>query len=416
MDYILRKANINGTLAAPASKSYAQRAVAAALLAKGESTLFGMELCNDTQAALDTAERLGAKVEKIDDTTYKITGGLDPIDYKVNIGESGLATRLFTPICTLADKEIVISGHGSIMNRPIDMMQGPLSSLGAKISTTQGYLPIECNGGLSGGEADVDGSLSSQFVSGLLLALPLAKKDSLLHVSSLKSRPYVDMTISVAESFGVEIAHRDYEEFFIEGNQQYTPTKYSVEGDWSGASCLLVAGALAGEITVKNLLVASKQADMVIVDALSRAGAMVATTADTVTVGKGELKGFEFDATHCPDLFPALAALASGCKGTSKIKGVSRLKYKESDRAQTIADIFGAMGIEISYDSEVMTIEGGEIKPCSIDSHNDHRIAMAAAVAALRLEEGQITLSRGEAVDKSYPLFWEDIEMCKVKE
>lgn len=413
MDCILKGSNIEGCLDAPASKSYAQRAVAAALLACGESTLRGMELCNDTRAALDTAERLGAKVEAVDGTTYKICGGLNPIDQKINIGESGLATRLFTPICTLANKEIVIMGHGSIMKRPIDMMSEPLRTLGARIETTMGYLPIECYGGLKGGEADIDGSLSSQFVSGLLLALPLAEKDSVLKVSNLKSRPYVDMTISVAEAFGVEIAHRDYQEFFIEGNQSYTPTEYSVEGDWSGASCILVAGALAGEVTMKNLSIASKQADMVIVDALSKAGAMVATTTDSVTVGRGELRGFDFDATHCPDLFPALAALASGCEGKTTIKGVSRLKYKESDRAQTIADTFGAMGIKVEFDDDAMIIEGGEVAPCSIDSFNDHRIAMAAAVAALRLKEGVINLSRAEAVTKSYPMFWEDLERCK---
>lgn len=416
MDCILTKSDIKGDLAAPASKSYAQRAVAAALLAQGTSTLYGMEMCNDTRAALDTASRLGAKVEKVDETTYKICGGLAPVDYRIDIGESGLATRLFTPICTLADTQIVIVGHGSIMQRPIDMMTGPLEALGARIETTGGYLPIECYGGLSGGEADVDGSLSSQFVSGLLLALPLAEKDSVLRVASLKSRPYVDMTISVAESFGVEIAHRDYEEFFIEGNQEYRPAEYTVEGDWSGASCLLVAGALAGEITVRNLSITSKQADMLMVEALSKAGAMVTTTPDTITVGRGDLRGFEFDANHCPDLFPALAALASGCKGTSRIEGIGRLKYKESDRAQTIADIFGAMGIKIEFEGDAMIIEGGEISPCSIDSHNDHRIAMAAAVAALRLTDGQITLTRGEAVKKSYPLFWDDLESCKVKE
>ncbi len=416
MNYTLKKSKINGTLAAPASKSYAQRAVAAALLAQGTSTLYGMELCNDTRAALDTIVRLGAKVEKVDETTYKIEGGLAPIDYRIDIGESGLATRLFTPICTLANKEIVVVGHGSIMQRPIDMMTEPLKSLGARIETTGGYLPIECYGGLSGGEADVDGTLSSQFVSGLLLALPLVEKDSVLRVKDLKSRPYVDMTISVAESFGVEIVHRDYEEFFIEANQKYKPAEYTVEGDWSGASCMLVAGALAGEITMKNLSIASKQADMIIIEALSRAGAMVATTPDTVTVGRGELKGFEFDATHCPDLFPALAALASGCKGTTKIKGTTRLTHKESDRAKTIADIFGQMGIKVTLEEDMMIVEGGEISACTVDSHNDHRIAMAAAVAALRLEQGEITLTRGEAVGKSYPLFWDDLETCKVKE
>ena len=178
---------------------------------------------------------------------------------------------------------------------------------------------------------------------------------------------------------------------------------------------MLVAGALKGEVTVRNLSIFSKQADMAIIDALSYAGAVVETTDNTVTVRQATLQAFNFDATHCPDLFPALVALAAGCEGRSIIKGVGRLRHKESDRAQTLADVYESMGVSVEIDVEAdeMAVYGGEISACSVDSFNDHRIAMSVAVSALRLNEGVITLSRAEAVEKSYPDFW--IELNSIK-
>ena len=406
------KGRIAGSITAPASKSYAQRAVAAALLAGGETTLTHLDLCNDTRAALDVARRLGASVSH-EGTTYTIRGGLNPVSTKLNIGESGLATRLFTPIASLCHMPITINGAGSILRRPIEMMEEPLQALGVEVISNGGYLPISVKGPMRGGEIHVDGSLSSQFITGLLMALPLSPNDTVLHVENLKSRPYVDMTIDLAARFGVAIEHNNYEQFYIAGGQHYTPCTYNIEGDWSGASCLLVAGATAGSITIRNLNHISLQADLAIIEALARAGAEIITTNSSVTVHGGPLHAFEFDATDCPDLFPALAALAASCEGTSVLTGTQRLTYKESNRAETIAEVFGRLGIGVDLSEEnTMRITGGPVSSAVVDSHNDHRIAMAAAVAALSSDDS-VVIEGADAADKSYPNFWNDLDTLR---
>lgn len=412
MKTTIHKGRIAGSITAPASKSYAQRAVAAALLAGGETTLTHLDLCNDTRAALDVARRLGASVSH-EGTTYTIRGGLNPVSTKLNIGESGLATRLFTPIASLCHMPITINGEGSILRRPIEMMEEPLQALGVEVTSNGGYLPISVKGPMRGGEIHVDGSLSSQFITGLLMALPLSPNDTVLHVENLKSRPYVDMTIDLAARFGVAIEHNNYEQFYIAGGQHYTPCTYNIEGDWSGASCLLVAGATAGSITIRNLNHISLQADLAIIEALARAGAEIITTNSSVTVHGGPLHAFEFDATDCPDLFPALAALAASCEGTSMLTGTQRLTYKESNRAETIAEVFGRLGIGVDLSEEnTMRITGGPVSSAVVDSHNDHRIAMAAAVAALSSDDS-VVIEGADAADKSYPNFWNDLDTLR---
>lgn len=412
MKTTIHKGRIAGSITAPASKSYAQRAVAAALLAGGETTLTHLDMCNDTRAALDVARRLGASVSH-EGTTYTIRGGLNPVSTKLNIGESGLATRLFTPIASLCHMPITINGEGSILRRPIEMMEEPLQALGVEVISNGGYLPISVKGPMRGGEIHVDGSLSSQFITGLLMTLPLSPNDTVLHVENLKSRPYVDMTIDLAARFGVAIEHNNYEQFYIAGGQHYTPCTYNIEGDWSGASCLLVAGATAGSITIRNLNHISLQADLAIIEALARAGAEIITTNSSVTVHGGPLHAFEFDATDCPDLFPALAALAASCEGTSVLTGTQRLTYKESNRAKTIAEVFGRLGIGVDLSEEnTMRITGGPVSSAVVDSHNDHRIAMAAAVAALSSDDS-VVIEGADAADKSYPNFWNDLDTLR---
>ena len=412
MKTTIHKGRIAGSITAPASKSYAQRAVAAALLAGGETTLTHLDLCNDTRAALDVARRLGASVSH-EGTTYTIRGGLNPVSTKLNIGESGLATRLFTPIASLCHMPITINGEGSILRRPIEMMEEPLQALGVEVISNGGYLPISVKGPMRGGEIHVDGSLSSQFITGLLMTLPLSPNDTVLHVENLKSRPYVDMSIDLAARFGVAIEHNNYEQFYIAGGQHYTPCTYNIEGDWSGASCLLVAGATAGSITIRNLNHISLQADLAIIEALARAGAEIITTNSSVTVHGGPLHAFEFDATDCPDLFPALAALAASCEGTSVLTGTQRLTYKESNRAKTIAEVFGRLGIGVDLSEEnTMRITGGPVSSAVVDSHNDHRIAMAAAVAALSSDDS-VVIEGADAADKSYPNFWNDLDTLR---
>ena len=412
MDKSVSAGSIRGTITPPSSKSYAQRAIALALLANGRSVLRNLEFCKDTRSALKCIEALGAKVEFLDDSTLAIEGGLKPTSDTLYVGESGLATRLFTPIASLNPTPLTIQGEGTLLYRPMTMMIEPLRQLGVQVRDGGGFLPIEVQGPIHGGKIKVDGSVSSQFITGLLLALPLAEEDTTLYVDSPVSTPYIDMTLDTARHFGIEIMHNegDYSEFFIEGGQQYTPTDLAIEGDWSGAASILVAGAIAGEVTVKNLSTLSKQADTAICRALERAGAGIVIEQDSITVSKRKLRAFEFDATNCPDLFPSLAALAAAAEGVSVIKGTNRLRHKESDRAETIRREYEKLGIEVDISEDnIMRIRGGEIHPATTFSHDDHRIAMSLAISALRCK-GEVVIENAECVEKSYPTFFEDLE------
>ena len=416
MDKTVSLGSANGTITPPSSKSYAQRAIALALLAEGRTTLRNIEFCKDTRSAISCIEALGAKVSYLDESTIAIDGGLHPVTDTLMVGESGLATRLFTPIASLNSTPICIKGEGTLLHRPMMMMIEPLRRLGVEVRDGGGHLPIEVKGPIHGGNIEVDGSFSSQFITGLLLALPLAKEDTTLHVRSAVSTPYIDMTIDTAKRFGVEIMHHegDYSEFYIEGGQKYTPADLAIEGDWSGASTMLVAGAISGRVTVKNLSTLSKQADTAICRALERAGAGIIIEGDSITVTKRRLRSFTFDATNSPDLFPALAALAAAAHGQSTIIGTQRLLHKESDRAETLREEYAKVGIEIDLSTpDVMRIRGGAIRPARVFSHGDHRIAMSMAVSALR-SSGAITIEGAEAVAKSYPRFFEDLESLRV--
>jgi 3-phosphoshikimate 1-carboxyvinyltransferase len=332
---------------------------------------------------------------------------------------------MVTPVAALLSHQVEITGHGSLTTRPIDMVEAPLRDFGAAISTNNGYLPINVKGALSGGSTSIDGSLSSQLLTGLLMALPLAENDSEIRVSNLKSKPYIDITVDLLKSFGIEIENESHEIFRIRGRQKYTPCSYNVEGDWSGASCPLVAGAIAGSVTVTNLDCNSAQADKEILTALQRAGAKISITKchcgldpqshnidsvlSSITVSKSSLQAFTFDATHCPDLFPALVALASQCSGTSQLLGAKRLTHKESNRALTLQQEFGKLGIKIELRDDEMLVTGGAVNGGEVASHNDHRIAMALATAAL-CASSEVSIDQAESVDKSYPEFWEDLE------
>lgn len=414
MDKTISAGRLQGSVQPPCSKSYAQRALAVALLANGKSVLRNMDFCNDTLSALNCIKMLGAKVERTEEHTIVVEGGVKPQGNLLSVGESGLSARLFTPIAALCSEPIVISGEGTLLYRPMDMMIQPLRALGVDVRDGGGRLPIEVCGPMRGGEITVDGSVSSQFITGLLLALPLAEQDTVINVSKAVSKPYLDMTIDIASHFGVAIEHNDYEQFYIAGGQSYTPTTYSIEGDWSAAAMLLVAGAVAGKVTVGNISMLSKQADVAVCRALVAAGAELISEHDTITAAHRPLHGFEFDATHCPDLFPALATLAAAAEGESTIIGTHRLEHKESNRAEAIAQEFGRLGIEVDLSTDnVMKIRGGKIVGgVEVDSHGDHRMAMTLAVAGLISERG-VTITSVECVAKSYPNFFEDIERLR---
>ena len=409
---------MQGRVIPPCSKSYAQRALAAALLASGRTTLRGIELCNDTRSAIAAIEALGASVEIIDQNTLTIEGGLAPRTDMLNVGESGLAARLFTPIASLWSRPICINGEGTLRHRPMSMMVEPLMELGVEVRDGGGKLPIEVCGPMRGGRVVVDGSMSSQFITGLLIALPVAERDTTIEVRGAVSTPYLDMTLDTLKRFGIEVMYHegDYSEFYIEGGQSYEAVDYTIECDWSSAAAIMVAAAIAGEVTISNISTLSRQADTAICRALERAGASIIIEQDSITVAHRKLEAFTFDATQCPDLFPVLVALAAASEGVSTIYGIERLRGKESDRGEVLRGEYEKLGIdiELDYDENVMRVVGGEVHAAKVDSHDDHRIAMSLAITALRLDE-EVIIKNRECVAKSYPSFFEDLESLKIK-
>lgn len=406
---------ISGELYAPASKSSMQRACAAALLTNGITTITNPGKSNDDLAALDTIQKLGATVEKIDANTLRISSkGIYPKHKEINCGESGLGIRMFTPITALSNEAIIITGSGSLLNRPMDFFDEILPKLGVAIHSNQGKLPLQIQGPLQPANIEVDGSLSSQFLTGLLMAYGAAGANGVtITVKDLKSKPYIDLTLQVMQYFGWDVTHENHEQFHFNINAFPVAEKqiaYTVEGDWSGAAFLLVAGAIAGDIIVKGLDVFSTQADKAVLQALMDCGCRISIQPEQIEIGPMPLKAFHFDATDCPDLFPPLVALASFCEGTTVIEGVKRLTHKESNRALTLQDEFGKLGIEIVLQEDLMLIKGGSgIKAAKVHSRHDHRIAMACAVAALKAD-GKVLIEEAEAINKSYPNFYEHLE------
>src|SRR5450759_2707297 len=335
MERYLEPSAIKGTIKAPASKSMTQRAIAAALLADGESMIHNPSYCDDSLAAMSIAVGLGARVEPLVNK-LKIIGSATLKESKLNCGESGLAIRMFSPIVALYPAEITMVGANSLKKRPMIMIEEALNQLGVKCTSSGGFLPLTIQGPIVGGYCEIDGSVSSQLLTGLLMALPLAAKDSEIKVNNLKSKPYIDMTIQILKSFGITVHNTEYNLFQIPGNQKYIPHIYTVEGDWSGGVFLLVSSARNGQLGVQGARTDSMQSDTAIIKALEQAGAQMKISESHIDISKSQLKAFEFDATESPDLFPPVVALASYCDGVSTIKGVSRLIYKESDRATAL--------------------------------------------------------------------------------
>jgi len=300
----------------------------------------------------------------------------------------------------------------------MDFFDEIFPKLGIEIKSNNGKLPLKVKGPLQPKNITIDGSLSSQFLTGLLLAYSaLDAKDVTITVTNLKSKPYVDLTLSVMEQFQLKVPHNnEYKEFFFEiepVNYQSTFIDYAVESDWSGGAFLLVAGAIFGNITVKGLDIASTQADKAVMQALIDCGSNMQIGENAISFppsGDGGMHSFHFDATDCPDLFPPLAALAAYCNGTTIIKGVHRLAHKESDRGLTIQEEMGKMGLQIELLDNEMHIHGGNgLHGATVHSRHDHRIAMMCAIAALKAQ-GETVIEEAQAVSKSYPNFYEHIQ------
>ena len=416
----------------PASKSFAQRAIIAAALAEGTSHLGSYTECEDCEAAIKAAEALGAKVSR--GKTLDITG-IGPVRERLHLkeidaGESGLLARLLIPILSVINEEpVTVTGRGTLLKRPLEGATGIMASYGVLLRDS--HIPATVTGHLIPGTADVSGQGGSQLISGLLMALPLADKDSTLYVSEPKSIPYMYITLDVLRKFNVRtssemegdadmLESQDWSgctgiTFKIRGNQKLKAADFDIEADWSSAANLLVAGAVFGNAEIEGLDMNSVQADLTISDILLEAGAVVSQiNDDTICVRRAPLEPFQTDLNNAPDLFPAVSVLAAFCPGESRIKGIGRLHGKESNRAEAILEMLRKMGVPSSIESDELIVKGESLTQRLLtgnllnggeySSHHDHRIMMALKVASLGTKS-PIVIDDEACVKKSFPGF-----------
>lgn len=443
----------DGSLNMPASKSFAQRAVIAAALADGESRLGGYSPCGDNEAAIEVAKALGAEVTvEGTEVIVKGIGGEKNIPGKINVGESGLLTRLVIPVVAALGHgaRIEIDGRGTLPGRPLKGASEIMANFGTVlrplVAAPEVHVPLTVQGPLLPGKASVSGKGGSQLISGLLMALPLLEEDSILHVEDPKSIPYMFITLDVLRRFGIKIGSEmeGDEEFMetqdwsfctgvtfkIKGRQTYTPASFDIEGDWSAAANFLVAGALFGDVRLTGLDTSSLQADISIMDILMEAGASLSQLEDPaeengeeagqtghkglITAQKAPLRAFDTDLNNCPDLFPITAVLASFCQGCSNIEGFKRLAGKESDRGTAILNMLAQMGVPAFADGDTLTIDGESVESRLLNGHllkggdytssHDHRMAMALTVASW-CADSPVNIDDTGCIAKSYPDF-----------
>ncbi len=406
---------LSGTVKAPPSKSYAHRAVIAAFLSGEKSTIKNLHLSADITATLDCAAQLGSKWKyNHKSNTATIESGKMPSSCALlDCGESGSTLRFFIPIAMVMCDKVQFTGHGRLMERPLDPYFEIFKQKNIKYSLKNEVLTIK--GKLTPGTYEIDGLLSSQFITGLLYALPLLEGDSEIKIKgSLTSRAYIDITLDVLKTFGIEIKNENYSSFIIKGNQKYKAKSYTVEGDFSNAAFWLVAGALGCDITCTGLNKNSLQGDKAIIEIIESTGAAVERIGkDSLCVHpSANMHGISVDADSVPDLVPILAVLFCFCKGTSRIENAGRLRIKESDRLAAITAELTKMGADITEGQDFLEINGKQIlNGAETSAWNDHRIAMAAAIAALRCEGDVFIDGAKKAVKKSYPNFFEDYKM-----
>lgn len=415
MDIKVLPGALTGTVRVPPSKSAAHRAIIASALAKGISVIRNVDLSSDIRATLDACARLGCKAE-IAEGEYRravtVRGGLRPQNGAViDCAESGSTLRFMIPVACANDGQRTFAGRGRLPQRPIDSYIQIFDEQNIAYTRPCGAnLPLTVAGAIKPGSFRLDGRVTSQFVTGLLFALPLLHGDSSVEViGGFESRGYVDLTLDMLRRFGVEI-RTEGGRFHVRGGQEYQAQEIEVEGDYSQAAFFLIAGAVSGGMRVMGLKPGSLQPDRAIADILLRMGADLTCKEDAVTVRPSRLHGIDIDVSQCPDLVPPLAVAAALAQGTTRILGAARLRIKESDRLSALAQNLGAVGIRTEETQDSLTIHGGQVQGGEIDSFGDHRIAMAFAIAGAASKQG-ITIHGAQCVDKSYPRFYEDLKM-----
>ena len=395
-----------GSITAPPSKSLTLRALAAAFLSKEETVIRNPSGCDDVRNACASLEILGTDI--IEKKDHLVILPRSPKGGIISCGESALWLRMMAPILSLFPEAFTLTAKGSLQKRPVEMMVKPLEELGVRVIASS-VPPVTVKGPLRPGSATIDGRQTSQFISGLLFALPLLPGPSVLNITSLTSRPYIQMTIKFLAEYGIFIEMDKSDTVYIHGSQHFSKINYTVKGDWSGGASFLIAGALHGPVTVSGLDSDSFQGDKAVLSVLRSAGACINEGKNGITVSRGSLKAFDYDATHTPDLIPPLAALAAFCHGTSRIRGVARITQKESNRAEALSALLSGLGIPVHLSKDFIAVTGHPARGGTVASFRDHRIAMTAAIIASGAG-GDVTIEEADSVDKSYPSFFEDFK------
>lgn len=418
----IKPGNLTGTIEIPPSKSYSHRAVIAAALAENKdnlkSKIDNLKFSVDITTTTEIMENWGAEIEKVENW-LEIKGNdgkVVPKDKHVQCNESGSTIRFLIPVGLTSENELIFDGKGKLVDRPLTSYYEIFEKQGIFYRTENGKLPLTVKGKLKAGKYEIDGNISSQFITGLLYALPLLDGDSRLVINkNLESKGYIDLTLEILELAGIEIKNNGYKSFEIKGNQKYRPFDYTVEGDYSQVAFWIVAGIISAnrenEIKCLHVNRNSLQGDKEIIEIVQRMGADLEIYDDYVIVKPSETKGTVIDISQCPDIAPVLTVLAALSEGETRIINGERLRIKESDRITSIRTELNKIGANVKEEGDSLIIQGvsGFTGGVEVSAWNDHRIAMSLAIASTRCEK-EIVIDEAESVKKSYPHFWEEFE------
>ncbi len=415
---------LQGNIKIPPSKSMAHRAIICASLSSGQSTITGIDYSADIIATIEGMRAMGAEIIQ-DGSTLSICGAnlLNPNENKISsehlnpdifCNESGSTLRFLVPISLISQRKVRFTGKGNLGKRPLTSYYNIFDKQGINYSYEVGELNLQVDGKLSAGTFELEGDVSSQFITGLLFALPLLEANSEIIITTpLESKGYVDLTLQMMELFGVRVQNNNYQSFIIEGNQTYKATSYEVEGDFSQAAFFLVAGAIGNDVTCTGMNIQSLQGDKVALDFLREMGVDIQIDGGCICAkNSGELSAITMSGAECPDIIPVMTVAAALSTGTTDIINAGRLRIKECDRLTAISTELNKLGAIIKEGTDSMQVQGiDEFEGgCTVSSHKDHRIAMSLAMAATRCNQ-PIILEDPECVEKSYPSFWEDYKL-----
>lgn len=414
----IKPSPLKGEINIPPSKSMSHRAIICASLSEGESLIDNIILSDDIIATLEAMKSFGieVKISQVDENgicNLHIKGRekLELLNNEIDCKESGSTLRFLIPMAGLLNKRVTYRGRGKLIERPLDSYYEIFKEQGIYYENDNDKLPLTIEGQLKPGTFKIKGNISSQFITGLLFVLPLLPGDSKIIITTeLESKGYVDLTLEMLKRFSIDVVSNNYQEFHIKGNQKYKATNYKVEGDFSQAAFFIVAGVLGEELKSSGLNMDSLQGDKAILDIVKSMGADINIDHDLVIVKKSKTKGITIDVSQCPDLVPILAVLGSLSQGTTRIINGERLRIKESDRLKAISTELNKLGADVRELEDGLEIKGKEnLQGGVVNSWNDHRIAMALAIASIKCKE-PVIIENSKAVEKSYPIFWEDLK------